>query len=37
MFEKFNFDPMNVGEKRLAPRAHFVPYGTAEAAMKRAI
>lgn len=35
MFEKFNFDPMNVGEKRLAPRAHFVPYGTAEAAMKK--
>ena len=37
MFEKFNFDPSCVGENRLAPRAHFVPYGTAEAAMKKGL
>ncbi len=35
MFEKFNFDPKIVGENRLAPRAQFVPYGSAEAAMRR--
>lgn len=35
MFEKFSFDPQNTGENRCEPRAFYLPYGTADGAMKQ--